>query len=83
MNVSWRELEARTPFGDLPKLHRALLAWRGVENADTMPLRRAQQRVEAELNKLALNGEIQKNDGDFLLPAALLAEFWPLTSEQQ
>ena len=78
MNVSWRELESQTPFNDLPQLHRAFLAWRGVENAGTMPLRRAQQRVEAELNKMALAGDIQKESGQFLLPAAVITEFWSL-----
>lgn len=75
--TSWHRLESQIPFNDLPKLHRAFLKWCGVENADDMPLRRAGQRVEAELKRLALSGTVQKEGDDFLFPAALIAEFWP------
>jgi hypothetical protein len=58
--ISWRALEARVPLDELPTFHRAFLAWRGVEGAAEMPLRRVQQRVEAELNKLVLSGQARR-----------------------
>lgn len=68
-SLSWRTLESRVPFDELPALHRRFLVWRGVEGVEEMPLRRVQQRTEAELNKMAMAGEIQKTAEDWLLPA--------------
>ncbi|WP_293915066.1 hypothetical protein [Deinococcus sp.] len=62
--LSWRALEARVPLDELPAFHRAFLSWRGVEGAAGMPLRRVQQRVEAELNKLVLSGQARRTQGD-------------------
>ncbi|WP_027481049.1 hypothetical protein [Deinococcus pimensis] len=63
MSLSWRDLESRVGLDDLPAFHRAFLTWRGVEGVGTMPLRRVQQRVEAELNRLVQAG-LAVRDGD-------------------
>ena len=77
---SWRELEARLPLDELPGFHRAFLRWRGVEGTGEMPLRRVQQRVEAELNKLVQAGQAQRvgdeqTQGDVLVRRAALDGF--------
>lgn len=70
--LSWRDLETRVGLDALPTFHRAFLTWRGVEDADAMPLRRVGQRVEAELNRMVQAGQAQRHDGDWvLLPGAL------------
>ncbi|WP_034386398.1 hypothetical protein [Deinococcus sp. YIM 77859] len=70
--VSWRALETRVGLDALPGFHRAFLAWRGVEGAAEMPLRRVGQRVEAELNRLVQAGQAQKRADDWwLAPGAL------------
>ena len=50
----------------------AFLRWRGVEDVDTMPLRRVQQRAEAELNRM-VQGDLATREGDDwrLIPGAL------------
>jgi len=68
-------LEARVGLDDLPAFHRAFLTWRGVEGADSMPLRRVQQRVEAELNRLAQAGRATRLENDWHLPPDTLAGF--------
>ncbi|WP_102125865.1 hypothetical protein [Deinococcus planocerae] len=69
---SWREIETRVGLDNLPAFHRAFLTWRGVEGTAEMPLRRAQQRVEAELNRLVREGGAQKQGDDWTLaPGAL------------
>lgn len=73
--LSWRALEARVPFDDLPGFHRAFLAWRGVEGAASLPLRRAQQRVEAELNRMTQAGQAQRAGDDWWLSQGALAGF--------
>ena len=81
--VSWRALEGRVPLDDLPAFHRAFLTWRGVEGADTLPLRRVQQRVEAELNKLVQQGLAKREEDEVQIERAALAGFetaqtwWP------
>lgn len=70
-SLSWRTLESRVPFDELPALHRRFLTWRGIEGAEEMPLRRVQQRTEAELNKMAMAGDIQKTQDDWLLPSGV------------
>ena len=50
--INWRELVASIPLEQLPDFHRAFLTSRGVENIETMILRRIQQNVERELNTL-------------------------------
>ena len=65
--TTWRTLEASIALDELPDFHRKFLKWRGVQNAAEMPLRRVQQRVEAELNKLALEGKTRRQGGDWEL----------------
>lgn len=70
--LSWRSLETRVGLDALPDFHRAFLRWRGVEGVEEMPLRRVQQRTEAELNKM-VQAEMARKDGDdwALLPGML------------
>ncbi len=75
MTLSWRELEARVGLDDLPAFHRAVLSWRGVEGADAMPLRRVQQRVEAELNRLVQAGLATREGDDWQLRDGALEQF--------
>ena len=70
--LSWRELETRLGLDALPAFHRRFLTWRGVENAEEMPLRRVSQRVDAELNRLVQAGQAHKQGDDWQLePGAL------------
>lgn len=73
--LSWRALEARVPLDDLPDFHRAFLDWRGVEGAVDIPLRRVQQRVEAELNKWVHSGQATRSGDDVLVEHAALDGF--------
>ncbi|TSA86393.1 hypothetical protein FNU79_06955 [Deinococcus detaillensis] len=75
LDLSWRSLEARLPLDELPTFHRAFLSWRGVEGAAEMPLRRVQQRVEAELNKWVQSGEASREGDDLLISRAALSGF--------
>ncbi|AWN24451.1 hypothetical protein DKM44_03555 [Deinococcus irradiatisoli] len=75
MSVSWRGLEARVPLDDLPAFHRAFLSWRGVAGAEEMPLRRVQQRVEAELNRWVQSGEAAREGEDLRVRRAALNGF--------
>lgn len=75
MSISWRDLEARVGLDDLPAFHRAFLAWRGVPDPDGMPLRRVQQRVEAELNRLVAAGRGARDGEDWNLDDGALAGF--------
>ena len=71
-SVSWRALETRVGLDALPGFHRTFLSWRGVEGAQALPLRRVQQRVEAELNRLVQAGQAERQGDDWLLgPGAL------------
>ncbi|GGS00469.1 hypothetical protein [Deinococcus sedimenti] len=71
-SISWRALETHVGLDDLPAFHRAFLTWRGVEGAEGMPLRRVQQRVEAELNRLVQAGQATRDGEDWQLqPGAL------------
>ncbi len=74
-SMSWRELEARIPLDELPKFHRAFLQARGV-NADEMPLRRVQQSVERELNKLIIEGRALRQESDILIDDNVLKQVW-------
>jgi len=75
MSLSWRDLEARVGLDDLPAFHRAFLTWRGVEGAPVMPLRRVQQRVEAELNRMVQSGVARRDGDDWHLDADALDTF--------
>lgn len=70
--LSWRSLENRVGLNQLPAFHRAFLRWRGVENTEDLSVRRAQQRVQAELNRM-VQGDLATREGDdwFLIPGAL------------
>ena len=73
--LSWRALETRVGLDALPDFHRSFLTWRGVENADGMPLRRVSQRVDAELNRLVQSGQARRQDDDWQLQAGALGGF--------
>ena len=73
--LSWRDLETRVGLDALPAFHRAFLTWRGVEDADAMPLRRVGQRVEAELNRMVRGGQAQKQGDDWTLAPGTLNGF--------
>ncbi len=73
--LSWRALETRVGLDSLPTFHRAFLTWRGVEGADDMPLRRVQQRVEAELNRLVQAGQATRDGEDWHLSPDALTGF--------
>lgn len=72
---SWRDLETRVGLDTLPAFHRAFLTWRGVQDADAMPLRRVGQRVEAELNRLVQAGQAERHAGDWTLQPGTLDGF--------
>ena len=57
--IDWTELEAQVGLESLPAFHRAFLVSRGVDITGMM-LRRVQQTVEREINKLALEGKAQR-----------------------
>jgi hypothetical protein len=63
---SWRDLEASIPLEELPSFHRAFLTLCGVESSD-MPLRRVQQNVDRELNKLVLAGHAERSGNDIFI----------------
>jgi hypothetical protein len=65
--TNWTDLEERIGIEALPAFHRRFLAARGIENPDALPLRRVQQNVERELNKLVLEGRATKTDQTWLL----------------
>ena len=73
--MSWRDLEAKVGIEDLPAFHRAFLTWRGVPDADDMPLRRVQQRVEAELNRLVQSGQAERHLDGWRLREDALRDF--------
>ncbi len=72
LQINWRELEERVGIEALPAFHRKFLAIRGVENPDALPLRRVQQNVERELNKLLLEGKASKTEETWLVDSEVL-----------
>jgi hypothetical protein len=70
--TNWRELEERIGIEALPAFHRRFLAARGEQNPDAIPLRRVQQNVERELNKLVLEGKASKTGETWLVNADVL-----------
>ena len=70
--LSWRALETRVGLDALPDFHRAFLRWRGVADVETLPLRRVQQRTEAELGRM-VQSDLAVREGDdwWLIPGAL------------
>ncbi|MBZ9713838.1 hypothetical protein [Deinococcus multiflagellatus] len=73
--LRWRHLETQVGLDHLPAFHRAFLTWRGVEGAAAMPLRRVQQRVEAELNRMVQAGQAGRDGDDWTLAPDALAGF--------
>jgi hypothetical protein len=59
--IDWTELETRIGLDALPAFHRAFLVSRGVDVTGMM-LRRVQQTVEREINKLVLEGKARRED---------------------
>jgi hypothetical protein len=72
--IDWTDLEERIGLEALPAFHRRFLAARGVENPDALPLRRVQQNVERELNKLALEGKANKTPKTWLVDSEVLKD---------
>lgn len=72
LQINWRELEERIGIEALPAFHRKFLATRGEQNPDALPLRRVQQNVERELNKLVLERKASKTEETWLVNADLL-----------
>jgi hypothetical protein len=70
--IRWRELEARIPLDDLPAFHRAFLHARGVTDPEDMMLRRVQQSVERELNKLVQAGQARREGEEIIVQRAAL-----------
>jgi hypothetical protein len=59
--IDWTELEAQIGLEALPAFHRAFLVSTGVDVTGMM-LRRVQQTVEREINKLVLEGRAKRED---------------------
>ena len=73
-DVRWRDLEASIPLNRLPDFHRAFLALRGVTDPQEMLLRRVQQTVERELNKLVQAGLARREGGEIIVQGAVFKE---------
>ena len=71
-DVRWRDLEASIPLDRLPDFHRAFLSLRGVTDPQEMLLRRVQQTVERELNKLMQAGAARREGDEIIVTAAAL-----------
>jgi hypothetical protein len=59
--IDWTELEAQIGLEALPAFHRAFLESRGVDVTGMM-LRRVQQTVEREINKLVLENHARREN---------------------
>jgi hypothetical protein len=59
--IDWTELENQIGLEALPAFDRAFLESRGVDVTGMM-LRRVQQTVEREINKLVLEGKAKRED---------------------
>jgi hypothetical protein len=59
--IDWTKLEAQIGLEALPAFHRAFLVARGVDVTGMM-LRRVQQTVEREINKLVLENKAKRED---------------------
>ncbi len=71
-DIRWRDLEASIPLDRLPDFHRAFLALRGVTDPQEMLLRRVQQTVERELNKLVQSGAARREGEEVIVSSAAL-----------
>ena len=71
-DIRWRALEASIALDELPDFHRAFLALRGVTDPQEMLLRRVQQIVERELNKLVQTGLARRDEDEIIVSASAL-----------
>jgi hypothetical protein len=74
--INWRELEANIPLEQLPEFHRTFLAARGIENLESMMLRRIQQSVERELNTLLRLGKAKQESEILFVDSQEIPELW-------
>ena len=70
--IDWTELEAQIGLESLPAFHRAFLVSRGVDITGMM-LRRVQQTVEREINKLVLEQKARRDDTRIWIDPGVLA----------
>jgi hypothetical protein len=70
--IDWTELEAQVGLEALPAFHRAFLVARGVDISGMM-LRRVQQNVEREINKLVLEQKAKREDTRIWIDPGILA----------
>jgi hypothetical protein len=69
--IDWTELENQIGLESLPAFHRAFLVSRGV-NVTGMMLRRVQQTVEREINKLVLEQKAKREDTRIWIDSGVL-----------
>ena len=70
--IDWTELEAQIGLEALPAFHRAFLVSRGVDISGMM-LRRVQQTVEREINKLVLEQRARREDSRIWIDPGVLS----------
>ena len=70
--IDWTELEAQVGLEALPAFHRAFLVSRGVDISGMM-LRRVQQTVEREINKLVLEHKAKRDDSRIWIDPGILS----------
>jgi hypothetical protein len=70
--IRWRELESRIALDRLPEFQRAFLKLRGVSDPEEMMLRRVQQAVERELNKLIQSGLATREGEEIIVSKSAL-----------
>jgi hypothetical protein len=71
--IDWTELEAQIGLESLPAFHRAFLMARGVDITGMM-LRRVQQNVEREINKLVLEQKAKRENARIWIDPGILVE---------
>jgi hypothetical protein len=71
--IDWTVLEAQIGLEALPAFHRAFLVSRGVDVTGMM-LRRVQQTVEREINKLVLEGKAKREDTRIWIDPGVLTD---------
>jgi hypothetical protein len=71
--IDWTQLEAQIGLEALPAFHRAFLVSRGVDVTGMM-LRRVQQNVEREINKLVLEGKAKREEARIWIDPGLLID---------
>ena len=70
--IDWTELENQIGLEALPAFHRAFLVARGVDVTGMM-LRRVQQTVEREINKLVLEHKARREDSQIWIDPGVLS----------